>query len=155
MENMVLEQMVNNTDPEGPGPLMMAMKEMVLLHLVQKRMPLENMENMDIQNMVLEQIVVENIALEKTVMKKNGPMRDGPMKDDEKAMVLDGMVMKRGIPKRTAGILQKGFLSTRPEIIERRWISWRKAADSVPATRLPDYNSKSHDEQSSRINVRV
>ena len=53
-------------------------------------------------------------------------MRYVHMKDYEKAMVLDGMVMKRGIPKRTAGILQKGFLSTRPEIIERRWISWKK-----------------------------
>lgn len=76
------------------------------------------------------------------------------MKDDEKAMVLERMVMKSGIPKRTAGILRQGFLSMRPEIIGRRWISWRKVTDSVPATRLPDYSSKSHDEQLSRINVR-
>lgn len=34
IKSMVLEQMVNNTDPEGPGPLMMAMKEMVLVHVV-------------------------------------------------------------------------------------------------------------------------
>lgn len=31
-------------------------------------------------------------------------MRDGLMKDDEKAMVLERMVMKKGIPKRTARI---------------------------------------------------
>lgn len=57
---------------------------------------------------------------------KNGQMRDGLMKDDGKTMVVERMVMKRGIPKRTARILQIGFLSMGPEIIGRSWISWRK-----------------------------
>lgn len=67
MENMILEQMVNNTAPERPVPWMLALKEMVLVHVLQKRMV---PENMDIQNMVLEQIFVENILLERTDMKK-------------------------------------------------------------------------------------
>lgn len=45
---------------------------------------------------------------------KNCAVGDGLMKYDEKAMVLERMVMKRGIPKRTAWILQIGFLSMQP-----------------------------------------